>query len=105
MDGESREYRRFAGTTYQPPFVVVRRTSRRGDRHRAIGTIIAGHGPVAVENHLLILQPRDGSVRSCRRLLRVLRSPRTDEWFDQRLRCRHLTVAAMLELPWWEGSS
>ncbi|MGB8984307.1 MAG: N-6 DNA methylase, partial [Anaerolineales bacterium] len=28
--------RRFSGTVYEPPFVVVRRTSRPGDRYRAI---------------------------------------------------------------------
>lgn len=103
-DAQANEYRRFAGTTYHPPFVVVRRTSRRGDRHRAIGTIITGPGPVAVENHLLVLQPKNKTIRRCRQLLSVLGSPRTDKWFDQRLRCRHLTVGAMIELPWWEDA-
>jgi hypothetical protein len=103
-DAGANEYRRFAGTTYEPPFVVVRRTSRRGDRHRAIGTIVTGKGPVAVENHLLVLRPKDRTIRRCQQLLSVLRSPRTDKWFDQRLRCRHLTVVAMTELPWWEDA-
>jgi hypothetical protein len=103
-DARATEYRRFAGTTYEPPFVVVRRTSRRGDRQRAIGTIVTGKGPVAVENHLLVLRPKDKTIRRCRQLLGVLRSPRTDKWFDQRLRLRHLTVGAMIELPWWEDA-
>ena len=35
-----------------PPFVVVRRTSRPGDKRRAVGTIVVGKEEVAVENHL-----------------------------------------------------
>lgn len=93
--------RRFGGPVLQPPFVAVRRTSRPGDRHRAVGTLIAGSGSVAVENHLICLQPKDRSQATCRRLLDVLRDERTTNWLDQRIRCRHLTVGALGELPWW----
>ena len=93
--------RRFEGRVFSPPFVVVRRTSRPGDKHRALGTIINNARPVAVENHLLVLLPKDGTVKACRELLRVLRKPQTTQWLDQYIRCRHLTVSALADLPWW----
>lgn len=95
--------RRYEGRVLQPPFVVVRRTSRVGDKHRAIGTIIDGDKPVAVENHLLVLVPKGGTMKACRRILKVLKTPKTTHWLDQRIRCRHLTVSSIEELPWWDS--
>ena len=92
--------RRFSGTVVLPPFVAIKRTSRPGDEYRAIGTIIASDGPVAVENHLITMSPKDGSLKSCRRLLNSLRHTKTTEWLDRRIRCRHLTVSALADLPW-----
>jgi len=97
-------HRRFNGRVVKPPFVAIRRTSRPGDRHRAIGTLIAGPQPVAVENHLIVLRPKDGTVRACRELLRSLKDERTTHWLDERIRCRHLTVVALDELPWWHSA-
>jgi hypothetical protein len=96
-------WRRFEGRTFKPPFVVVRRTSSPTDRERPVATLILGKSAVAVENHLLVLEPRDRSTQSCRRLLTVLRSDETRKWIDQRIRCRHLTVGALSELPWLVG--
>jgi len=93
------KHRRFAGRTIVPPFVAIRRTSRPGDKCRAIGTVVLGDNPVAVENHLLVLRPVDDSVRRCMQLIDILRMPRTSEWLNSRIRCRHLTVAAIRELP------
>jgi hypothetical protein len=93
--------RRFRGRTFVPPFVAVRRTSAPNDKLRARATIVVGHGPVAVENHLLVLEPRDGSLERCKQLLAVLRDDRTNRWLDERIRCRHLTVGALRDLPWW----
>ncbi len=93
--------RRFKGQVLSPPFVVVRRTSRLGDKYRAIGTIIDHNHLVAVENHLLALLPKDGRIETCTELLRLLQKPETTQWFDQRISCRHLTVSSMAELPWW----
>jgi len=86
--------------SFRPPFVVVRRTSRPGDRFRAAGTIITGDQNVAVENHLLVALPKDQTVQSCRDLLTVLRHPATSDWLNQRICCRHLTVSALRALPW-----
>lgn len=94
--------RRFGGRTFAPPFVVVRRTSAPSDQSRALGTLIVGRQKVAIENHLLVLVPGDGKEATCRRLLSVLQDERTRRWLDQRIRCRHLTVAALLEIPWWD---
>lgn len=93
--------RRFSGTVFTPPFVVVRRTSRPGDSPRAIGTIVAGRRKkVAVENHLIVLTPKDKKLESCTRVLNILlNSKKTEKWLDQRIRCRHLTVSALKELP------
>ncbi len=96
------EFRNFSGTTFDPPFVVVRRTSRPGDKYRAIGTIITGKGPVAVENHLIVLKPSSNSLEDCFQLMEVLRRPQTNNWLNERICCRHLTVTAMRHLPWWK---
>ncbi len=94
------ERRRYSGTLFAPPFVAVRRTSRPGG-DRAVGTLVLGKRKVAVENHLLGLFPRSKSLKKCKELLHVLKSPETNSWLDERIRCRHLTVQALKELPWW----
>jgi hypothetical protein len=93
---------RFTGTVHIPPFAVVRRTSRVGDKHRAVATVVCSSVPVVVENHLLVLRPKDGRRGTCEELLVALRRPEIDEWLDQRIRCRHLTVDAVRQLPLWK---
>jgi len=90
----------FTGTLYQPPFVVVRRTSRPGDAQRAVATLVTAPGQVAVENHLIICMPKSGLIRDCRELLKRLQHPQTSRFLDRRIRCRHITVSAMREIPW-----
>ena len=92
--------KRFKGTVFAPPFIAVRRTSRPGDSGRAVGTVILGDRPVAVENHLIVVTPHDDSLEACEEVLNLLRSDSTDKWLDRRIRCRHLTVRALQELPW-----
>jgi len=94
------ERRRFNGTLFQPPFVAVRRTSRPGD-NRAVATIILGKRQVAVENHLIVFLPKNNKLSECKNLLRTLKSPKTDQWLNNRIRCRHLTVESLKDLPWW----
>jgi len=95
-------HRRFQGTKVEPPFVAVRRTSSPGDPQRGVGSIVTVDEPVAVENHLLVLKPRSGTIKSCEFILENLRNPRTREWLNDRIRCRHLTVSSLRELPIWE---
>jgi hypothetical protein len=93
--------KRYAGRTFAPPFVVVRRTSTPRDKKRAVATVITGTAEVAVENHLLVVKPRRRSLIECNSVMRIMRAARTDEWLNKRIRCRHLTVKALRELPWW----
>ena len=93
--------RRFQGRVFRPPFIVVRRTSRPGDRTRGVGTLIHGFGEATVENHLLVLQPKDGAIRTCREVVALLGSDQAKTWLDERIRCRHLTVGAISDMPWF----
>jgi hypothetical protein len=96
---------RFRGTTYTPPFVAIRRTSKADYQVRCIGTVVTGSEPIAVENHLLIAIPRDKKVATCQKLLQVLQLESASRWMNERIRCRHLTVGAVGDLPWPEDES
>lgn len=100
----SEHTRRFSGLAYESPFVVVRRTSRKGHKYRAVGTLINIPGKVAIENHLLVLIPRNGTIEECEHLLQILRDDRTNQWLNERILCRHLTVSSLAEIPWWDNS-
>ncbi len=102
VDAATLPRKRFKGTVFAPPFIAVRRTSRPGDAGRAVGTVTLGDKPVAVENHLIVVKPNDGSLDTCKEILDLLRSDATDQWLDRRIRCRHLTVRALRELPCWD---
>lgn len=95
------EKRRYTGRLFDPPFVAVRRTSRPGSGNRASATLVLGNDGVAVENHLIVMIPRDGTVDTCRALMSRLKSSKTDDWINCRMRCRHLTIPVMSEMPWW----
>ncbi|MBB4799070.1 MULTISPECIES: N-6 DNA methylase [Brevundimonas] len=92
--------RRFDGTVFKPPFVVIRRTSSPSDRSRAVGSIIVGNQDVAVENHLIVARPKSGTLADCRALLRVLKSSATTDHLNHAIRCRHLTTVSVASLPW-----
>ena len=93
--------RRYAGRVLKPPFVVVGRTNRPVAKPlpRVRATIIRAEEPVAVENHLITLVPDDHTLRGCRKVVGILQSPRATRFLDARLRCRHLTVSAVREIP------
>ena len=96
------EHKRFRGRVFSPPFIVVRRTSGPREASRATATLVSSGRATAVENHLLVLRPHDGKLETCERGLGVLRSDRTNTWLNERIRCRHLTVGAVLGVPWEE---
>ncbi len=81
------------------PFVVIRRTSSPSDKKRAVATVIDVNCPVLVENHLIVVQPLNGGLQECIDLVCSLEDPRTDMWLNEQMRCRHLTVGAIKELP------
>jgi hypothetical protein len=93
------ETRKHKGMAFLPPFVVIRRTSRPGDVYRATATVIAGRSPVAVENHLIVCEPKDGELATCKELMGQLKSKAVNEYLDARIRCRHLTVSAVAGIP------
>jgi hypothetical protein len=93
----------YAGTLKMPPFIAIRRTSSPSDKYRAGGTLVKGTQAVAVENHIIVVRPKSGKVGDCRNLLAVLKSQETNGFLNQRIRCRHLTVSAVREIPWTNG--
>ncbi|HIF9118491.1 TPA: N-6 DNA methylase [Photobacterium damselae] len=97
------ETRRFSGKTLSPPFVVIKRTSSPSDRNRASATLINLSGPVAVENHMIIATPKDGKVRTCKKLIKVLQSQQTNDFLNERIRLRHLTVGVVEDIPFFEA--
>jgi hypothetical protein len=93
------EQRRFKGSLFKPPFVAIRRTSRPEDRYRATCTLVTGVRLVAVENHLIVCCANDRTTKTCRQLLKLMKRKETNDWLNARIRCRHLTVSAIKELP------
>lgn len=98
------EKRRFSGTVLQPPLVVIKRTSSPSDRSRASATLINLSEPVAIENHMIVVTPKDGKVKTCKKLLKVLQSQQTNDFLNERIRLRHLTVGVIKDIPFFEGA-
>lgn len=90
--------RKFKGTVVQPPFVTVKRTSRPGDKFRAAATVVTGSKPVAVENHLIICRPINGTLAACEGLARQLQTAAVNRALNRAIRCRHLTVGAVKQI-------
>ena len=97
--------RQFSGRLHTGPIVVIPRTSRPGDPYRARAAVVTDPRGLAVENHLLVLEPRRGGVTECRRLMRRLQSQGVNDWLDRVIRCRHLTVGAVGSIPWTQHES
>ena len=95
--------RRFSGRLHVGPIVVIPRTSRPGDLYRARAAVVTDPRGIAVENHLLVLNPRRGGIDECRRLMCRLQSEEVNDWLDRVIRCRHLTVGAVEAIPWEHG--
>lgn len=93
------ETRRFRGKVLSPPFVLVKRTSSPGDKNRATATIINLKTMVAVENHLIVIKPKNNSLKDCKKLLKILKSEKTNEFLNKRIRLRHLTVQVVKSIP------
>jgi hypothetical protein len=93
------ETRKHEGLVYKPPFVVIRRTSRPGHPYRATATVIAGKRRIAVENHLIVCEPKERTLKNCRALLRQLKTEAVNKFLNKRIRCRHLTVGAVMAIP------
>ena len=66
-----------------------------------MATIINTHQPSYVDNHLIILKPKSGLLRDCKTALQILKDQRTDDWLNESIRCRHLTVKIVKQIPVW----
>ena len=93
------EFRCYEGKVYQPPFVVIRRTSRPGHPYRAAATVITGEKSIAVENHLIVCEPKHKTQAMCKKLMFQLKTEAMNRFLDERIRCRHLTVRVVSEIP------
>lgn len=91
--------RRFSGTLFSPPFIVIRRTSNPADRNRIVTTIVTGKDKVAVENHLIVLKPLRGGLTACRKICSFLKGPEATGWINEHIRCRHITIEALNGMP------
>jgi hypothetical protein len=91
--------RRFEGSLHQGPFLVLRRTSSPRDKNRVVMSFYLGNKKVAIENHLIVFQPLDGKIESCKQLADILRRQSTREWLDKQIRCRHLTTGICKQIP------
>ncbi len=81
------------------PFIAIRRTSSPKDRYRVVGAIVNCDEPVAVENHIIVVSPIDGTIETCVSLLNFFKSAAVNDYINSRTRCRHLTVGVIKELP------
>lgn len=99
---EATETRKFKGTVVSPPFVLIKRTSSPSNKYRATATIVNIKTMVAVENHLLIIKPKNNSLIDCKKLLKVLHSEKTNDFLNQRIRLRHLTVQVVKDIPLYD---
>ena len=96
---EVNERRRYKGTAIEPPFVIVKRTSSPSDKYRASATLINIGEKAAVENHLIIIKPFNNKLADCKKLLKLLKREKTNEFLNKRIRLRHLTVSAVKSIP------
>mgnify|MGYP001438478709 CR=1 FL=1 len=99
---EAVEIRRFTGKVLTPPFVVIKRTSSPSDRNRASATLINLREPVAIENHMIVVKPKDGKLKTCKKLMQVLQTKKTNDFLNERIRLRHLTVGVIKDIPFVE---
>lgn len=92
------ETRQHHAPGYTSPFVVIRRTSRPEQPYRAVASVITD-GIVYVENHLIVCEPKNGSLENCLRLMKELKSHAVNAYLNERIRCRHLTVSSVSTIP------
>jgi len=100
---EFSEKRKFSGKVFSPPLIVIRRTSSPSDKYRAVATLVLGDKKVAVENHMIVLVPKDGLISTCEKLLENMKADIVNDFLNKRIRLRHLTVGVIKELPYNQG--
>lgn len=94
--------RKHEGTSFKGPFVVIKRTSRATDENRAMATIINSTESVYIDNHLIMLKPKSKTLAACKLAIKILKDKRANDWLNEQIRCRHLTVKIIKEIPIWK---
>lgn len=87
------------GKRFAPPFVAIRRTSSPKDKYRIMATLVNCDEPVAVENHIIVLSPKDKKNKTCKKLMKKLMSESINQYINLKIRCRHLTVGIIKNIP------
>ena len=82
------------------PFLVIKRTSSPSDTVRCATTFINSKKSFYIENHLIVLLPRDKSAETCRKALDFFNSDKCTNLINKTIRCRHLTVSSINNLPY-----
>ena len=93
------ETKAFSGKTIQPPCILIKRTSSPSDKFRAAAVLIDLPQLIAVENHLIVVTPKDGTLKSCQKLLEILAKQKVNDFLNERIRTRHLTVEVVKSIP------
>ena len=96
---EINEKKRYSGRTFNSPFLTIHRTSSPSDRQRCKVTVIDVKGTIAVENHLIVVKPKDNSLETCKKFQKILSLHDTTKWLNEEIRCRHLTVSSIKNIP------
>ncbi|MGF2652443.1 N-6 DNA methylase [Serratia marcescens] len=91
--------RRHKSIPVNPPFITIKRTSSPKDKDRAGAHLVYGNDPIYVENHLIVVKPFDDKIETCHKLMDQLKSERVNDYFNNIIRCRHLTVKAVKNIP------
>lgn len=84
------------------PFVVIRRTSSPSDRVRCISSVVMSSNEFHLDNHLIYLKPKCAKTakEACARLHCYFQSEECTAVVNRLIRCRHLTVSIISNLPY-----
>ena len=82
------------------PFVTIKRTSSPSDKVRCAASLIASRNSFFVENHLIVLKAKQAmSLTRYRKIMHYLIGDECTCFLNRTIRCRHLTVEAVKQIP------
>ncbi len=96
---DSIDKRKFIATLYEPPFLVIKRTSSPSDKIRAKACLVLGSTPVLVDNHFIIVKSINDDIAIYKKLLIFLQSTDISQYLNNNIRCRHLTTKVIKKIP------
>ena len=99
--GTSFERIQSAHNPVKGPFIVIKRTSSPTDKRRCSAVSIESFDLFHIENHLIYLKPRSPglSQRIRRSICKWLCSSECTDMLNKKIRCRHLTVDVIRDIP------